>query len=153
MTLVGVVSGIILALLLRWFGPYSATVAIGAMAVGYASLASATSLLGVLIAMLCIGFSSGVLMPLLLLKAVRITPEASRAFAMAVVSVGVYFGQFISPVVLKWAALFSGPGDIFRAQFNFLAFSLGIATLVGLGVAFKNRKQFNPEAIKSFKPH
>ncbi len=143
MTLVGVVSGIILALLMKLFGPYCATIGIASMAAGYGLLGRASSLPGVLIAVLCIGFSSGVLMPLLLLEVAKLASGASRAFAMAVMSVGVYFGQFISPVVLKWAGSFSGGGDMFRSQFNFLALSLAIAAIIGLGIAFKNRKNIN----------
>lgn len=146
MTLVGVGSGIILALLMRLFGPFCVTVGIASMAVGYGILGATPSLLGVLIAVLCIGFSSGILMPLLLLEVARLAPGPARAFAMAVLSVGVYFGQFISPVVLKWAGGIFGKSDVFRAQFNFLTLGLLIATLVAFITGFKNRGQKNPEA-------
>ncbi|MEI6632080.1 MAG: MFS transporter [bacterium] len=144
MTLVGVVSGIILALLMRLLGRYCVTVGIGAMAVGYGLLSTTSSLVGVLISVLCIGFSSGVLMPLLLLEVARLAGGSSRAFAMAVMSVGVYFGQFISPVVLKWAGAISRQTDVFRGQFSFLALCLTLGTVVAFGIAFKNRK--NPNA-------
>lgn len=141
MTLVGVGSGIILALLMRLFGPYCAAVGIASMAAGYWALGASSSLAEVLIAVLCIGFSSGVLMPLLLLEVARLAAGPTRAFAMAVVSVGVYFGQFISPVAMKWGGLLFRQPDVFRAQFNFLAFGLAIATLVAFAVGFKNRKR------------
>jgi MFS family permease len=144
MTLVGVVSGIILALLMRLLGRYCATVGIGAMAVGYGLLGATSSLVGVLISMLCIGFSSGVLMPLLLLEVARLAGGSTRAFAMAVMSVGVYFGQFISPVVLKWAGTIFRQSDVFRAQFSFLTLCLALGTVTAFGIAFKNRK--NPSA-------
>jgi MFS family permease len=152
MTLVGVLSGIILAMLLRWFGPYCSVIGIAAMAVGYAVLGSVSSLAGVLFSMLCIGFSSGVLMPLLLLRAARITPETSRAFAMAVVSVGIYLGQFLSPVILKAASSFPGK-DIFRGQFNFLALGLLIATFVGLVSAVKTVRKGGFNQYASVKGH
>jgi len=141
MTLVGVFSGIILAMLLRIFGRYCATISIASMALGYGVLTRTNSLLGVLIAMLCIGFSSGILMPLLLVQVAKITPDMSRAFGMAVVSVGVYLGQFLSPVVLKFAYSVGGKGDVFRQQFNFLTIGLAIAALVAFIIAFKNRKK------------
>ena len=139
MTLVGVVSGIFLALLLRVFGPFCSVIGLVSMAVGYAVLGFSTSLLGVFISMLCIGFSSGVLMPLLLLRAAKITPDTQRAFAMAVVSVGIYLGQFLSPVILKAASSFPGK-DSFRGQFNFLAVCLCAAALVGIFIAVKTLK-------------
>lgn len=151
MTLVGVVSGIILAMLLRWFGPYCSVIGIAAMAIGYALLGSVSSLAGVLISMLCIGFSSGVLMPLLLLRAVKITPEASRTFAMAVVSVGIYLGQFLSPVILKAASSFPGQ-DAFRGQFNFLAAGLAVATIVGLAGAIKTARKGGFNQYAAAKP-
>jgi MFS family permease len=134
MTLVGVVSGVILAQLLRAWGPYCSVVGIASMAVGYGFLGWASSLMCVLIAMVCIGFSSGILMPILLLRVARLTPDTSRAFAMAVFSVGIYLGQFLSPVILKAASAFPGQ-DLFRSQFNFLTASLAIAVVISLVIA------------------
>ncbi|HOW35074.1 MAG TPA: MFS transporter [Candidatus Omnitrophota bacterium] len=151
MTLVGVVSGIILAMLLRLFGPYCSVIGIAAMSIGYSLLGCASSLTLVLISMLCIGFSSGILMPLLLLRAAKITPEASRAFAMAVVSVGIYLGQFLSPVILKMASSFPGQ-DAFRSQFNFLSMSLAAATVVGLFSAVKTVRQGGFKQYAAAKP-
>jgi MFS family permease len=141
MALVGVFSGIVLAVLMRWFGTFIPAVGIGSMAAGYALLGTTSSLSGALVAMVCIGFSSGVLIPLLLLHAAKTVAETSCAFAMAVLSVGLYFGQFISPVILKWLGSLIGSGDMFRQQFHVLALGLGIAACVGVMVGFKNAKQ------------
>ncbi|MFH0838728.1 MAG: MFS transporter [Candidatus Omnitrophota bacterium] len=143
MTLIGVVSGIFLVGLMRVFGLFCPTIAIASMAIGYALLAFTNSLLLILLAMVCIGFSSGVLMPLLLLKVAKIVPDVSRTFAMAVLSVGIYLGQFLSPVILKAASVFSG-GEAFRAQFNFLTLGLTVSAIIGFVIAFKNRKQTRP---------
>ena len=121
------------------------------MAAGYAVLGAASSLTGVFISMVCIGYSSGVLMPLLLLRVAKITPDASRAFSMAVVSVGIYLGQFLSPVILTLASAFPGQ-DAFRGQFNFLAVSLAAATLIGLGNAIKAAKQGGFKEYANAKP-
>lgn len=84
-------------------------------------------------------------MPLLLLETARIVPGESRAIAMAVVGAGVYFGQFISPVVLKWAGGLIGPGDVFRQQFNVLALGLSAATLIAIIVGIRNAQRgMNP---------
>ena len=140
MTLVGVFSGIILAHLMRWLRAYCATIAIASMALGYGLLSMSFSLSGVLAAMFCIGFSSGVLMPLILLEVARLAAQESRVMAMAVVSVGIYLGQFLSPVILKGVSILYKEGDLFRQQFNFLAFGLSLATLIAAITAFKNRK-------------
>lgn len=151
MTLIGVVAGIFLAGLLRFMGPFCSVVAIAAMAAGYAVLGAASSLTGVFISMVCIGYSSGVLMPLLLLRVAKITPDASRALSMAVVSVGIYLGQFLSPVVLKLASSFPGQ-DAFRGQFNFLAVSLAAATLIGLVNAIRSARQGGFKEYANAKP-
>jgi MFS family permease len=151
MTLVGVVAGVFLALLLRFFGPYCSVIGIVSMAIGYAILGAVSSLAGVFVSMLCIGFSSGVLMPLLLLRVAKITPDISRAFSMAVVSVGIYLGQFLSPVILKLASSFPGQ-DAFRGQFNFLAVCLSAATVIGLVNAIKAVRQGGFKEYASAKP-
>lgn len=151
MTMVGVVAGAILATLARLSGPYFATFGIGFMAAGYAILGYATSLAHVFVSMLLIGFSSGVLMPILLLRVAKITPDVSRAFAMAVLSVGIYLGQFLSPVILKGITVIFG-GDPFRAQFNFLAIGLVMGTLTALIMAIKNRGK-KEESTQQFSMH
>jgi MFS family permease len=139
MTLTGVVSGAILVLLIRLFRSFSPTFGIALMGIGYMLLSFTRSLSGIFIAMVCIGFSSGILMPILLLRVSKITPQISRAFAAAVVSVGIYLGQFLSPVILKGVASLS-LGDSFRTQFLALSLGLGIATLIASIVGVKNIK-------------
>lgn len=151
MTMVGVVSGVIIALLLRILGPFCTAVGIFAMAVGYALLASTYSLTGVLISMLCIGFSSGILMPILLLRVARITPAQGRTLSMAVVSCGIYLGQFLSPVILKAASSFPGE-DVFRSQFNFLAAGLAIATGWAVVSAINSARSGGFELYSKAKP-
>lgn len=157
MTLTGAVSAAILVILMRMCGPYCTAMGIGLMAIGYALLGYAPSLSVVFIAMLFIGFSSGILMPILLLRVAKITPEVSRALSMAVVSNGIYLGQFLSPVILKGVSDISKQ-EAFRAQFNFLALGLAIAALIGFGIAIKNLRRIKPRGgnnseKQSFMPH
>jgi MFS family permease len=155
MTLVGVVSGLVLVQLLRMWGTFCTPVSIFSMAVGYWLLGTSSSLPPIVAAMLCIGFSSGVLMPLLLLRVAQITPQASRAMSMAVLSIGVYLGQFLSPVVLKAAGNLTMLGrDQFRAQFFFLAICLLVSAGIGLVLAVKNRgKGLSATASSQIKVH
>ncbi|MCM8780541.1 MAG: MFS transporter [Candidatus Omnitrophica bacterium] len=141
MTMVGVVIGFILAPLMRLFRSFFATVSIVSMAIGYGLLGVADTLGVVFLGLVFIGFSSGVLMPLLLLRVAKITPEPLRAMAMAVLSIGIYLGQFISPVFLKIISFFAIFGqDPFRQQFNFLAVGLGIAALVSFMISLKRKE-------------
>jgi len=140
MTIVGVISGAVLAFLVKFFRGFLAAIGIAAMGLGYFILGIATNLLTVLIAMLCIGFSSGVLMPLLLLRVAKITPSQLRTFGMAVVSIGVYLGQFLSPIILKGTTLLLKGMDSFRAQFYSLAFFLSVAAVIAIISGLKNLK-------------
>ncbi|HTY45168.1 MAG TPA: MFS transporter [Patescibacteria group bacterium] len=132
MLLAGVFSGFALTISRRRFGALTPATGIGSMAAGYALLGGTSSLSGVLIAMVCLGFGSGILLPLLLLRATEMVTGHSRALAMAVLNAGVYFGQFLSPVILKWLGLCQAAGGIYRQQFIGLALALGIAALLGI---------------------
>jgi hypothetical protein len=68
------------------------------------------------------------------------------------VSVGIYLGQFLSPVILKAASSFPG-SDVFRGQFNFLATGLFIATIFGLISAIKTVRQGGFNQYASVKGH
>ncbi|MFH1339329.1 MAG: MFS transporter [Candidatus Omnitrophota bacterium] len=149
MTLAGAVSGLVLAVLIRLCGSYCSVLGIGLMGMGYVLLGHTTSLVGVFFAMLCIGFSAGVLMPLLLLRVAKITPGVSRALAMAVVSIGIYLGQFLSPVVLNGVVAAIPAQDAFRLQFNFLTLGLALATLIGIGIAIKNLNRIKSQPASS----
>ena len=72
----------------------------------------------------------------------RLAPGPLRVYGMAVVSCGIYFGQFVSPLILKFAATLIGT-DPFRSQFNTLAIGLGVATAIGLILAVKNKSKPN----------
>ncbi len=152
MTIVGVISGAILAFLVKLFRGFLAAVGIAAMGVGYFILGISTTLTTVFIAMLCIGFSSGVLMPLLLLRVAKITPPNLRTFGMAVVSIGVYLGQFLSPLILKGTTVILKGMDPFRAQFHSLAWSLWCAAFIGAIITVKNLKSPSAtEEIRGFR--
>jgi MFS family permease len=138
MTLSGALAGAILGLLVRWLGAFAVPVAIGLMGIGFGLLAQATSMLMIFAAVPFIGFSAGVLMPSLLLRVPKVAPPESRALAMAVVSGGVFFGQFISPLLLRWIALLLGR-DTFRSRFGFLAAGLAAAALLALVTAIRAR--------------
>ncbi|MCM8826672.1 MAG: MFS transporter [Candidatus Omnitrophica bacterium] len=143
MTMVGVIFGFVLAKLMRIFRSFLPAISIGSMGIGYGILAIVTSLHLVFLAMLFIGFSSGILMPLLLLRVAKITPQNLRAMAMAIVSIGIYLGQFVSPVVLKLVSSINFLGnDPFRVQFTFLAMGLGCATFIALVIGIRNRRDY-----------
>ncbi len=128
MTLAGVVSGIALAMLMRIMRRLFPAATIALMGGGFWLLGTAQSLSFVYAGVVCIGLSSGFMMPLLLLKVSKSVTPVARAFGMAIVSSGVYFGQFTSPIVLGKASSLMGSESI-RAQFMLLAILLGVAII------------------------
>jgi len=92
---------------------------------------------------LLIGLSSGFMMPLLLLKVSRIVTPVTRAFAMAIAGGGVYFGQFVSPIVLQVSGRLLGTDSI-RGQFMSLAIALGVATVTGVVIALFSKNAVQP---------
>ncbi len=134
MTLAGVVSGIVLANLMRLFSRFFPAITIATMGSGFFLLATAHVMSMVFGGVVLIGLASGFMMPLLLLRVSKIVTPATRAFAMAVASAGVYLGQFVSPIVMQACGLHMGK-DPFRSQFMTLAVALGAATVLGVVIA------------------
>ncbi|MBN2302822.1 MAG: MFS transporter [Lentisphaerae bacterium] len=134
MTLAGVISGIILAFMTKIFKRLLPAVTIALMGVGFWLLNSAESMTIVFAGVSCIGLSSGFMMPMLLLQVSKAAAPAARAFAMAIVSSGVYLGQFVSPIILEKAGLMAGNSSI-RSQFGLLAIFLGASAAVALVLA------------------
>jgi len=127
MTLAGVLSGLILAPLSKALRAFFPAMTILVMGLGFSLLAVAQSMTVVVAGVMCIGLSSGFMMPLLLLQVSRTVTPVSRAMAMAIASAGVYLGQFTSPIVLEALGR-----DSFRAQFVILAAGLGVALAIAL---------------------
>lgn len=129
MTFSGALSGGLLGMLLRRLRRYAGAVAIALMGIGFGLLAVASSFSMVCLALPFIGFAAGIMMPLLLLHAPRFVPAESQTFAIAVVGSAIYFGQFISPLVLKGMSSLTG-NDGFRFRFGLLAAGLAAGALL-----------------------
>lgn len=134
MTLSGALAGAGLGRIFRWLRGYAVPAAIALMATGFALLGRASSVAQVFAAVPFIGLAAGIMLPALLLRVPQCVAPEARAFAMALVGSAIYFGQFISPLVLNGAAVVSGH-DTFRFRFGFVAASLLLAALVALGRA------------------
>lgn len=131
MSLSGVLSGLLLARLMKWLKRFCVPVALFVMAGGFLLLAQARSLPQVFVAVPFIGFSAGLLMPSVLLSVARTVAGPGRALAMAVVSSAVYLGQFLSPPLLDAAAKLAGH-DSFPFRFALVAAGLALAAVVAL---------------------
>jgi MFS family permease len=108
------------------------------MGIGFFLLGQATALYMVFLAVPFIGFSAGILMPSLLLAVPKVVTPEARAFAMAIISCAVFFGQFISPIILKTAATLFGRHSI-GFNFSFLSAALMSAAVIGLLIVSKNK--------------
>lgn len=131
MTLAGVISGIVLAFSMRTLKGFFPAVTTALMGIGFWLLSTAASMTHVFAAVACIGLSSGFMIPLLLLQVSKNVTPVARAFAMAIVSAGVYLGQFTSPIILEKAAILTGSSST-RSQFMLLAVMLALATTLAL---------------------
>ena len=126
-----------LSMILGSLGAFSVPLSIFLMGIGFGLLAQATALWVVFVAAIFIGLGAGIMMPLVMLRVPKIVPPNARTLTMAIVGSSIYFGQFISPFVLKAVATISGH-DTFRFRFAFIAVGLAIATLVGLVLAMRS---------------
>ena len=131
MTLSGVLSGLLLTFISTHLRRLAVPLAIALMAIGFAVLGKAEALWMVFAGVPLIGFSAGILMPTLLLCVQQAVEPQARALAMAVVSGGIFLGQFLSPIVLK-SSLISHGQDTGGGTFLMVAAGLVLAALVSL---------------------
>jgi len=146
LTLSSASSSMILSTIFSVFGVFSVFLAILLMCIGFILLSQASALWMVFIASICIGLGAGIMMPKLLLNTQKIVKANARALAMAVISSAIYFGQFISPVLLKAIATLFG-NDTFRFRFTILAIGLAIATIISLFLAIKSKMSKSTDTI------
>jgi len=135
-----------LSMILGSLGVFSAPFSILLMGIGFGLLTQATALWVVFVAVIFIGLGAGIMMPLVMLRVPKIVAPNARTLTMAIVGSSIYFGQFISPFVLKAVATISGH-DTFRFRFAFIAVGLAVATLVGLVLVGHSYKKQRKKAI------
>jgi MFS family permease len=127
----------ILSIVLKFLKNFTVPAAAVLMGIGYGFLGSAGAFWMVIVAVVFIGLGCGLMSPPVMLQVPKIVSPDARAFATAVVSSFLLFGQFLSPYFMN-AVVFIGGQDTFRFRFNFLAVFLIVAAVIGtIGIMMK----------------
>ena len=146
-TFSGFIAGIILSNIIRKLKEYTISIGIGIMCLGYGLLLYSNSILILLTAVALVGFSFGIIYPLIFLKTGNVSDKSSNAISMSIVSSSMFLGQFLSPIVLQ------GVGNIFkdnstRFSFKMLIICLGIALIILLILQLKSGIKNNKHMIE-----
>ena len=124
LTLGGFISGLLLKSLSMYFKKRRIPFFLGLMSSGFFLLALAINLFSIFLGVFFIGFSLGVIKPVLLLKATKSAPSDSNSLSIALVSSSFFLGKFLSPFILDYVGLLLGRGDL---SFTFLVISISLA--------------------------
>lgn len=146
-TLGGFIAGIILSDIRKRLKNYVLSSGIGIMALGYGLLLYCHNLFILLVSVALVGFSFGMIYPLIFLKTSNISDKDSISISMSVVSSSMFLGQFLSPIVLQYVSRILN-NNTTRFNFGILAICLSVAFVISLILQAKN-KIYNRNVTKS----
>lgn len=136
----GFIAGINLSKITKTFKRFSIPLGIGVMCLGYILLLLySQNLYILLVSVTLVGFAFGVIYPLIFLNTISISDKNSNSIALSIVSSSMFLGQFLSPIVLKYANSLLSNNSI-RFNFKFLSICLGIALAITLLIKLKIKK-------------
>lgn len=124
------IMGLFAAVIFKLFKNYGITLALLLSGIGYMALTDSHSFISVIIADWAIGMGSGFVTTVAYIKAAKIA-QARTTFAMAVISSGLFLGQFLSPIVFNLVGAIFNDNSI-RFGFKTTALSYFIAFLISL---------------------
>ncbi|MBN2120316.1 MAG: MFS transporter [Candidatus Omnitrophica bacterium] len=139
LSLSAMISGIFLSHITKFLKRFSFPITILLMGIGFGMLGNATSLFMIFVAVVVVGLNFGVIQPSIFLFVQKYSPPQARAMGMAVVGSSIFFGQFISPIILGGVAAIAGNNSIYF-RFNFCAISVIIAGVIGLVMSIPKPK-------------
>ncbi len=143
-SLSGMLAGILLSAMLKLLKMYIIPCAAILMGLGFWTLGHASAFWMVIAAAVFIGLACGLMSPPVMLQVPKVVAPEKRAFATAVVSSSLLFGQFVSPYFMSLVTRISGQ-DSFRFRFSFLAVFLCVAAAGGaFGLLMNSRKTPQP---------
>lgn len=146
-TLGGFLAGMILGVIPKKLQNSIIPSSLALMSLGYTILFYAYSLYQIILAVAFVGFSFGLIYPLLFLKSNQSVDKSSRGAAVALVSSCLFLGQFLSPIILQFASNLLSVHTP-RFSFAFLAVCLGIMLIIVLLlqlIAPKKQVLFEPK--------
>ncbi len=127
----GFIAGTILSNIAKRVKEYTVSVAIGIMCLGYGVLLYSHNIFMLLVSVALVGFSFGIIYPLIFLKTSNISDKSSNSISMSIVSSSMFLGQFLSPVVLQYISRILNNNNI-RFNFKILTICLGAALIISL---------------------
>lgn len=142
----GFIAGINLSKITKTFKKFSIPLGIWVMCLGYILLSYSRNLYILLASVALVGFAFGIIYPLIFLNTTSVSNKNSNSIALSVVSSSMFLGQFLSPIVLKYANSLSNNNSI-RFDFKFLSICLGIALAIALFIQFRIKKSELYESI------
>jgi MFS family permease len=128
----GFIAGTILSNIAKRVKEYTVSVAIGIMCLGYGVLLYSHNIFMLLVSVALVGFSFGIIYPLIFLKTSNISDKSSNSISMSIVSSSMFLGQFLSPVVLQYISRILNNNNNIRFNFKILTICLGAALIISL---------------------
>jgi len=136
MSFFSMLSSYLLKGILGVLGVFAGAFSIILMGIGFLILANANNIPMIFLAVILIGASAGIMMPVLNLKIQKITDMKSRPLAMAIVGCFISLGQFLSPLALKTIETVFNTKEI-GLKFKVFAILIFIFALVFIIAAIK----------------
>jgi MFS family permease len=143
-TAAGFVAGLQLARIKRLLQTYFVAIMLLLMAFGFFTIGISNHSLVIGLGVGMMGFGFGSIMPTVFDQVTRQVPRVQTVQAMAVVTSMLFFGQFLSPVILDTIGILFANESI-RFTYQFLAGSMLVVAIGFLVVAIKIQKRIKKE--------
>ena len=141
MTFFAFVAGFVLVYVRKLFRSYTPVVACLLTGCGFVLLSQATSWEMALASNVLIGFANGVLMPCIFVKNAELVSPAQRNMSTAVITCGMYLGEFVCPYLQQFGKFVMGDSSQ-AAMFLFFGIAAFAITVLVLGcIVFFNRRK------------
>lgn len=141
MTFFAFVAGFVLVYVRKLFRSYTPVVACLLTGCGFVLLSQATSWEMALASNVLIGFANGVLMPCIFVKNAELVSPAQRNMSTAVITCGMYLGEFVCPYLQQFGNFVMGDSSQ-AAMFLFFGIAAFAITVLVLGcIVFFNRRK------------
>lgn len=135
----GFIAGALLSNIIKLLKQFTISIGITIMCLGYSLILCSNNLYIVFTSVALVGFSFGIIYPLIFLNTSKISDKNSNSLALSIVSSSMFLGQFLSPLVLQCFSNILNITDI-KFNFKFLALCLSIALVISFAFQFKLKK-------------
>lgn len=116
---------------------YTLIFSLGTMFIGFLILSNSSTLLQIVFSLIFVGTGIGVAFPLIFISTGKVVLRKDSTFAMALVTSSMYFGQFLSPLLINVTASYF-KNDSMNFPFVFSAILVAITLLIAI---FKVRNE------------